>query len=159
VSQQSLNVGLYGFDKTTRTATIYDSGNESFHAASLAFVARSVAGVLSHPEASKNKYLSVAGSDSLKGSGRVSQNEILKILEAETGAKWSVKHVDTNDLEKAGLDLISKGQYSEGFVPLLLRFFLGDGQGHALKVSESDNALLGLQEEDLVPYVKAWLKN
>lgn len=155
---QSLDLGLYGLDKATRTATIYDSGDESFQASTVSFIARAVAAVLSRPDATRNRYLRIASSDSLNGSGRVSQNEILKVVEAETGAPWTVNRVDTAPLQRTGLELFARGERDEAFIPLLKRLFFAEGHRHFVPLAESDNALLGLEEEDLVPVIKEWVR-
>ncbi|KAH8194912.1 hypothetical protein TruAng_010915 [Truncatella angustata] len=90
----TLGNGLYGIDLAARTATIYDSGDNRFQVASLPFIGKAVASVLSHPEETKNKYLAIGTN--------TSQNEILQILEQETAQKWKVEHAQTADLVTAG---------------------------------------------------------
>lgn len=106
--------------------------------------------MLSRPEETKNRYLTVAGNN-------ISQNDILEIAEQETGAKWVVEHVKTADAAKAGSAALEKGQYGEAFLPLLLSYMLDDAVDHSLKPEDSSNKLLGLEDEDLSIPLKAWL--
>ncbi|KAI1407157.1 NAD(P)-binding protein [Hypoxylon sp. FL1857] len=146
-----LRFGTAGFNKDTKTAVIYDSGNEPVQASNLAFIGRAIAAVLSQPDKTANQYFSIA-------SFNPSQNQILEIVEAETGERWNVEHATTAEQEKIGLEKLSKGDYS-AFSNLLRRHIYADGANHAVKGEESANGLLGLQEEDLAATVKEWLRN
>ncbi|KAI0099982.1 NAD(P)-binding protein [Hypoxylon sp. NC0597] len=146
-----LRYGTVGFNKDTKTAVIYDSGNEPVQASNLAFIGRAIAAVLSQPEKTANQYLSIA-------SFNPSQNQILEIVEAETGDKWKIEHASTAEQEKIGLEKLSKGDYS-AFSNLLRRHIYADGANHAVKGENSANGLLGLQEEDLAATVKEWLRS
>ncbi|OTA57410.1 NAD(P)-binding protein [Hypoxylon sp. EC38] len=146
-----LRYGTSGFNKDTKTAAIYDSGNEPVQASNLAFIGRAIAAVLSQPDKTANQYLSIA-------SFNPSQNQILEIVEAETGDKWKVEHASTAEQEKIGLEKLSKGDYS-AFSNLLRRHIYADGANHAVKGEDSANGLLGLQEEDLAATVKEWLQS
>ncbi|KAI1498996.1 hypothetical protein F5X99DRAFT_296986 [Biscogniauxia marginata] len=146
-----LRRGALGFDKTARTAVISDSGNEPVQASNVAFVGKAVASVLSNPDKTANQYLSVA-------SFNPSQNEILDILQKETGESWKVTHVNTADHEKVGLEKLAKGDFS-AFVDLLRARVFRDGAGLAVKGPNSADSLLGLEEEDLTATLKEWLNN
>ncbi|KAI0002344.1 NAD(P)-binding protein [Xylariaceae sp. FL0662B] len=146
-----LKFGFIGFDKGSKTATIYDSGNEPFQASNLSFIGKAVAAILSHEEETKNKYLSIA-------SFNPTQNQILELVEAETGEEWKVEHASTAEQEKIGLEKLSKGDYS-AFSNLLRQRVFADGANRAVKGADSANGLLGLEEEDLSATLKAWLAN
>ncbi|KAI1074835.1 NAD(P)-binding protein [Whalleya microplaca] len=146
-----LKLGSIGFDKGAKTATIYDSGNEPFQASNLSFIGKAVAAILSHTEETKNKYISIA-------SFNPTQNQILEIVEAETGGKWKIEHASTAEQEQIGLEKLAKGDYS-AFSNLLRRRVFQDGANRAVKGEDSANGLLGLQEEDLRATLKAWLAN
>lgn len=148
---QGLRLGVTGFNKDTKTATIYDSGNEPVQASNLPFIGRAVAATLAQPEKTANQYFSIA-------SFNPSQNQILEIVEAETGEKWKVAHADTAEEEKIGVEKLSKGDYS-AFANLLRRHVYKDGANRAAKGDNSANGLLGLQEEDLAATVKEWLRS
>ncbi|KAI0810114.1 hypothetical protein GGR55DRAFT_689283 [Xylaria sp. FL0064] len=139
-----------GLDKTTKTATIYDSGNEPYQASNLALIGKAVAGVLKHLELTTNRYISIA-------SFNPSQNQILELAEKITGEKWTVNRVSSSEQQKIGLEKLSKGDYS-AFSNLLRRRIYGDGA--ALAVEGPDNAveLLGLEGDDLEESVRAYLE-
>ncbi|RYP66741.1 hypothetical protein DL771_007621 [Monosporascus sp. 5C6A] len=143
--------GSIGFDKSTKTATIYDSGNEEVQASNLGFIGRAVAAVLANEDKTANKYLSI-------GSPNFSQNEVLEIVERETGEKWQVQKASTADDGKIGLEKLNKGDYS-AFRNLLRERIFKDGAGLSAKGDNSANGLLGLQEESLEDTIKAWLKS
>ncbi|KAI1372384.1 NAD(P)-binding protein [Hypoxylon crocopeplum] len=146
-----LDYGTAGFNKGTKTAVIYDSGNEPVQASNLAFIGRAIAAILSQPDKTANQYLSIA-------SFNPSQNQILEIVEAETGEKWKVEHASTADQEHIGLEKLSKGDYS-AFSNLLRRRIYADGANLAVKGETSANGLLGLQEEDLTATIREWLRS
>lgn len=148
--------GLFGFDLKTKTATIYDSGNEPTQTSSLHYVGRVVAAVLKQADAhfgtaadkSANQYLEVA-------SFTPSQNDILRILEAETGSAWTTKKVETAPLQTLGEQKLAKGDFS-AFIDLLLVWQFQDGSGHGASAL-SGNAVLDLPGEDLKSLLKAWI--
>ncbi|KAI1474185.1 NAD(P)-binding protein [Daldinia eschscholtzii] len=145
-----LKYGSVGFNKDTKSATIYDSGDEPVQASNLAFIGKAVVAILSQPEKTANQYLTIA-------SFNPSQNQILKIVEEETGEKWKVEHVSTEEQEKIGLEKLSKGDYS-AFSNFLRRRIYADGAGHAVLGDKNAVSFLGLQEEDVAATVKAWLR-
>lgn len=145
-----LRVGSLGFNKNTKTAVIYDSGNEPVQGSNLSFIGRAVVAILSQPEKTANQYLSIA-------SFNPSQNQILEILERETGEKWNVEHANTAEQEKIGLEKLNKGDFS-AFSNLLRKHAYADGANHAVQGGNSANELLGLQEDDLAATLKEWLR-
>ncbi|KAJ0107955.1 hypothetical protein N8I77_009934 [Diaporthe amygdali] len=139
----------FGFDAKAKKATIYDSGNEPFQTSSLGLIAKAVASILKHPHETANKYLSIA-------SFQPSLNEILQIVEDETGTKWTVERVSTQDLQKVGEEKLSKGDFS-AFRELLRVHIHRDGDGHSVPEGELANGLLELPKEDLRNSVRDWL--
>lgn len=138
-----------GYNLKDKTATIWDSGNEPFTGTNLAFIGQAIAGVLKHPEETANKYIEVA-------SFTTTQNELLKILEEETGAKWTVEHKKTEDSQKLADEKLSKGDYS-AFGDYLKQYLYGDGKGQSPKEAELANTMLGLPKEDLRATIKGSL--
>lgn len=55
IISSSLSTGFFGFDPTSHTATIWDSGNPQFSATNVATIGEFVAKVLAKPEATANK--------------------------------------------------------------------------------------------------------
>ena len=110
-----------------------------------------MAGVLSHPEETANKYLEVS-------SFNPSQNEIVRHLEELTGEKWTVNRLDTKELQRTGEEKVAKGDFS-AFPQLLGVIQYGDGAGNAPGKGVRANELLGLPgEEDLRGQLKAWVE-
>ncbi|KAI0018577.1 hypothetical protein F4780DRAFT_750846 [Xylariomycetidae sp. FL0641] len=146
-----LDHGSIGLDKTTRTATVYDSGDEPVQCSNLAFVGRAVAGILRRPEATTNRYLTIA-------SFNPSQNALLDIVRRETGAEWTVNRASTDEQEQVGLRKLEQGDYS-AFSHLLRSRIYRDGCGLAVRGADSANALLGLEEEeDVAATLREWLR-
>ncbi|KAI0179089.1 NAD(P)-binding protein [Hypoxylon sp. FL1284] len=145
-----LRYGSVGFDKKTKTATIYDSGNEPFQASNLPFLGRAVAAILSQPDKTANMYISVA-------SFNPTQNQILEVVEAKTGEKWTVEHATGAEHEKIGLEKLSKGDYG-AFSHFLRSRIYADGARLSVEGQNSANGLLGLQEEDLAATLCEWLR-
>lgn len=146
-----LDVGSLGFDLKTRTASIYDSGDEPSQVSNLPFIGRAVAALLSRPDETANQYLRIS-------SFTPSQNEILRIIEEEDGQKWTVKKISTVDAQRLGEEKLQKGDYS-AFGDLLKRVQFADGVGNAPLEQASANGLLGLKNEDVRVTVRGWLRD
>lgn len=112
-------------------------------------ISRAIASILKHPGETANKYLSIA-------SFQPTLNQVLQVVEDETGSKWTVEHVSTQDLEKKGEEKLAKGDFS-AFGELLRVYAFRDGQGHPVPADELANNLLGLPEEDLRGSLRKWL--
>ena len=138
------------FDAKTKSAVIYDSGNEPFQTTNVSFAAKAVASILKHPRETANQYLSIS-------SFQPTRNEVVQILEEETGTKWNITKESTPDMQRKGEESIGQGGYA-GFAALLKVYAYGDGQGHTLKPGESANELLELsKEEDFRETLSKWL--
>jgi len=144
-----LNVGSLGVNIKNKTATIFDSGNEKFTGSNLPFIGQAIAAVLKNPEPTANKYIEVA-------SFTTTQNEILKLLEEESGAKWTVEHKKTEDSQKIADEKLAKGDYSS-FSDYLKVYLFADGKGQSPKEADLANKELGLPKEDLKATIKAAL--
>lgn len=143
-------MGIFGFDAKEKKATIVDSGDEPFQTTKKDLIGKAVASVLKNPRETANKYLSIA-------SFQPTHNQILQIVEEETGSKWTVERQSTADLQKIGEDKLAKGDFS-AFGQLLRVYLFKDGEGHPLKADEKANKLLGLpEEEDIRATLKKWL--
>ncbi|KAJ3539658.1 hypothetical protein NM208_g5403 [Fusarium decemcellulare] len=140
-----------GFDKSTRTAEIADSGVEKFQTSNLGFVAKVVAAVLNNPAQTCDKYITMA-------SFNISQMEILALAEKVSGEKWTVRSYKVDDAQRAAEDALAKGDLDAAFYPLLHGRLLRDGAGLALLPCQNfATSALGLQEEDPIDAIKAWL--
>lgn len=143
---QGLQNGFFGFDLRNKTCRIYDSGNEPFSGANLAFIGKCVAAALAKPEATANKFLTIA-------SFTVTQNEVKRVIEEEVGSELAVTNVKTSDLEKIGAEKLANSDPT-AFVEYLSQYVFADGAREA--VTENDAVtVLGLEEESLRDTVKA----
>ncbi|KAE8414171.1 hypothetical protein BDV36DRAFT_286415 [Aspergillus pseudocaelatus] len=104
----SLGNGFLEFDVATRTATIWDGGNQSFTLTNEKQLGQAVASVLQHPQETSNRYLYIA-------SVETTQNEILAALEEATGAHWSVKATTTEEQVGEGFMKLGAGDFSGAF--------------------------------------------
>jgi hypothetical protein len=138
---QGIPHGSFGLNIPSKTATIYDSGNEPFTATNLPTIGFAIASVLQHPAETANKYIDIA-------SFRTSQNELLKIAEEETGTKWTVNRVSTEGITEAADAKLAKFDYS-AFSDYLKVYEFRDGEGQSPKDEELANGLLGLPREDV----------
>ncbi|KAL2678845.1 hypothetical protein Neosp_009597 [[Neocosmospora] mangrovei] len=141
-----------GFDKSTVTAEISDSGNERFQTTNLRFVAKVVAAILKNPAQASNKYITIA-------SFNISQREILELAEQISGRKWTVKSCKVDDVQRAAEKDLANGNFDAAFYPLLHGRLFRDGADLALKPEQNfAQKVLGFPEEDPVEAIKAWLK-
>jgi hypothetical protein len=146
---QGLEHGSIGLDKATKTATIYDSGNEPFQATNLPLIGKAIAAVLTHPEQTANRYISIAGFNP-------TQNQILEVVEKLTGDKWTVNSLSTEEQEQIGSEKLGKGDYS-AFSNFLRKRIYEDGTGLAVQGPDNALDLLGLEADDLEGALKEWL--
>ena len=105
------------------------------------------ASILQHPAETANKYLSVA-------SFTTSQNDLLSLLEEESGVTWTVKRISTDETNRTGDEKLARGDAS-AFGDYLKEYLFRDGEGHAR--GKLANQLLGLPLDDLRKTVKAAL--
>ena len=144
---QSIRSGRSFVDLKNHKGTIVDSGNEPYSTSTLGFIGQAVAAVLKKPDDTANKYLDIAGVVT-------TQNEVLRVAEKVTGAKFEISHVSGADLEKIGDEKLARHDYS-AFGEYIQQFLFADGAGHALKPEKSANALLGLEGENLEDLIKS----
>lgn len=147
--EKGLKVGSLGFSIPKNTAIIFDSGNEPFSGSNLSTIGLAIASILKHPEETANKYLDIA-------SFITTQNEILGILEKESGTKWSVEHKKTEDSQKIADEKLAKGDFS-AFGDYLKVYLFSDGKGKSPTEKELANKSLGLPEDNLRETIKAAL--
>ncbi|KAI1748875.1 hypothetical protein F4782DRAFT_340066 [Xylaria castorea] len=144
-----LGHGSIGLDKATKTATIYDSGDEPYQASNLPHIGRAIAAVLKNPEQTVNRYISIA-------SFNPTQNQVLEIAEKITGVKWTVNPLPASEQQQIGVEKLGKGDYS-AFSHFLRKRVYGDGAGLAVEGPDNALDLLGLEGEDLEGSLRTWL--
>jgi hypothetical protein len=80
----------------------------------------------------------------------------LKVLEEETGEKWTVNKVSTDESKRIAEEKLAKGDRS-AFGDYLKVHLFRDGEGAARK-GKTANKELGLKEVDLTETVRRVLK-
>lgn len=137
---QGLRFELLGFDMVNHAATIIDSGKEPFSASNLATLGQAATAILRHPEETANRTVKVS-------SFTTTQNEVLELLEARSGAKWKINKVSGEDLEKLGDEKKQTGD-PLFFALYLQRYIFSDGANTAWKDGQTDNRALDLEMEE-----------
>lgn len=132
-----------GFDTTTHTATIYDSGTELFTGTTLAGIGQAVVGVLQHPEETANRFVKVL-------SIKTCQNELLRAFETVSERAWTVHRATTAALLERGRAKHRAGD--KGWVlDLVVAQLYEEGEGRCVVADgweASDGGVLGVREED-----------
>ncbi|KAJ5220079.1 NmrA-like family protein [Penicillium chermesinum] len=144
-----LTTGFLQYDLQKHTAVIWDSGDKRFTTINEKALGQSVVSVLQHPAETSNKYLYVA-------SVETSQNELLRALEKETGTKWSVTRVKTDEVVSEAQKQLAAGDFNGAF-SLVRAMVVGNIPGlRANYVKDTDlaNDLLGLKLETVEETVK-----
>lgn len=145
--------GFTGFHLESKTATIYDDGNQPTSVSTLSAVGQAVVGILSKPNETANKRLYIA-------SFEPTQNEILALLEDLTGSKWSTTNISTSDAKARGFEALGRGDMYAGFTDVLMASTYGPENGNQFSKSAGlSNELLGLSKEDLKTVTKAVVDN
>ncbi|KAE8332089.1 hypothetical protein BDV39DRAFT_168154 [Aspergillus sergii] len=144
-----LGNGFLEFDVANRTATIWDSGNQSFTLTNEKQLGEAVVSVLQQPQETSNKYLYIA-------SVETTQNEIVAALEEATGAKWSVKATTTEEQVGEGFKKLGAGDFSGAF-HLVRATCFGNTPGLQANYAKDltlANDVLGLKLESIQDTVK-----
>ncbi|KAL6697006.1 hypothetical protein J3F84DRAFT_394497 [Trichoderma pleuroticola] len=128
-----------GINAKDKTGTIFDSGNKPYAATHVSFIVEAITAILKKPEETANKYLSLF-------SFAITQNEVLKIFEEETGSKFQITHRKGSDLIKAANDSVAKGDYYNSVVPYVQYTFLADESQHPVDIAKNDAELLGIKD-------------
>jgi len=138
----------FGFSIDERKARIVDDGTEPFTAVTVEDVGVAVRGILRKPAETANKILHIR-------SVQTSQKEILEALEDMTGRQWEVEYADSKQMYERGKAGLEKGDRAQGLDLLAVQLF-AKGADRSVVVSRenADNALLGVEEKDIVTVLK-----
>jgi len=134
---RGLKDGMLGFDLSTKTATISDSGDVPTNFTLLSTTACATAAILERPAETANRYVFI-------NSFHLTQNEILAALENETDAKWSVKKTTCMEESRLGRELMERGDWS-GVGRAIMGASYSGGKFDFARGRELDNELLGLR--------------
>ncbi|PVF93895.1 NAD(P)-binding protein [Serendipita vermifera] len=124
-----------------------NGGNAKVNTATIDSIARTVVAVLSDPPAFKNKPVRIHDFF-------VTQNEILAVLEEETGTKWTVVDVDIEELEKAASAGLAKGEINEYNIYSMVKAHMWGRQSSARWGEEDDSLAIGLPKKDMREEIK-----
>jgi len=89
----ALTIGFLGIDLVNKKAVLLNDGNLKINVTNLSSIAETVVTVLSKPDLVKNRL-------ALIHDMFISQNDVLKVVEEELGAKFEVTYVNTEDLRR-----------------------------------------------------------
>lgn len=143
---------MMGLDIPNLRATIYDSGDQPYEATNVRQIGRAVAGILKHPEETKNKYIYV-------NSFTVTQNQVLAAIEKTSGKKLQVSRMTTEDLQNEGHRNAEKGNMNLAFPQVVTAVVYGYGGMNNYSANrEMANKLLGLPEESLEKTIEEVVK-
>ncbi|KAJ0384681.1 hypothetical protein COL922a_007840 [Colletotrichum nupharicola] len=146
----SITRGIYGIDLANKSIDIFDSGNQKVSTTSLVFLAEGIAAVLKHPDETANQYINIIEFD-------VTQNQLLKLFEEETGAKWTVNHKTADEVNEEGKRKLSAGGRFP-FEEFLIKYHFADVPGHSIPEGGKANKVLELPQSDLREFVKGYIK-
>jgi uncharacterized protein YbjT (DUF2867 family) len=134
-----------------RKVEIYDGGDKLFSATTVADVGKGVAGILRHPEETKNRAVCFE-------SAVVSQNQILRIAQQLTpGVEWSVTQSSTDEVREKVLAKYASGGFDEEVVVLMIKVSIFNA-GFPTAFKQTDNDLVGIKvisDEELKSIVKS----
>ncbi|KAK6209349.1 hypothetical protein LQW54_006336 [Pestalotiopsis sp. IQ-011] len=122
-----------------RSIVLHDGGDRRFSTTTLATVGQAVAGVLRHPEETKNRAIYVqSASPTLK--------QLVEIGERATGGKWQRSQASVDEqLKEAWVSLTSDKPDPNVFVMKFLNASVW-GEGYGNPWEKTDNELLGIKE-------------
>lgn len=141
--------GYAGFDIPNRKAQIYGSGNNLSCWTPLPMIAVAVVNMLRNPSAIVNRGIYVSGVLDL------TQNAILAALEAETGDKFFVEHVDLQRIKKEALDALEKGDYRQATRGLTINSNFNEKDSAANFWDKVENDLVGIKPVSVQEAVRA----
>ncbi|KAE9390848.1 NAD(P)-binding protein [Gymnopus androsaceus JB14] len=98
----ALMIGFLGVDLTTKKASLLNDGNFKLNVTKLSTVAQVIIKILSSPETVKNRR-------ALVHDFYISQRELLKVAEEETGAIFEVSSMTTEELLATSLKAMGAG--------------------------------------------------
>ncbi|TRX91838.1 hypothetical protein FHL15_007157 [Xylaria flabelliformis] len=145
-----LKVGLVA-DVKGKSIKLWDGGDRVFSTTSLATIGRAVAGVLKHPEETKNRAVYVQDT-------ALSLKQLLEIAKRATGSSdWKVENASIDDVVNKGWEELKKPQPNPAnFVINFITLAIW-GEGYGAKFDKLDNELLGikeLSEEDIEKLIR-----
>jgi hypothetical protein len=150
--KRALQMGFLGHDITEQKVLIFNDGKTAWCTTTSSTIGLAVKNALLIPEKTANQYLYI-------NSFTVSQNQVLASLEKATGKKWQATYVDAEEQKKAGLEKMSKGDFS-GAMSLIRYICTVPGYGgNFAEYERTANELLCLPKQTLDEVVADVLNN
>lgn len=119
-------------------------------------IARAVVNMLHNPSAIMNRGIYISGVTDL------TQNAILAALEAETGDKFSMEHVDLKQIKKEALEALERGEYREATRGLTINSNFNEEDSAANFWNKVENDLVGVKpvsvQEAVRDAMSSWRK-
>jgi uncharacterized protein YbjT (DUF2867 family) len=142
-------------DPAKKAATVYDHGDTKFSTTRLATVGQAVAGVLAHPDETKNRVVAVY-------EAITTQRELIALAQkAKPGLEFAITDLDSKQVLAKSYAAVAAGDYS---LPVMYDFIRAAGFG-ANDTPDfggpNDNELLGikqLSEQELQAVVAEYIK-
>jgi uncharacterized protein YbjT (DUF2867 family) len=124
-------------DLKSGSPRIFDGGDQLLSTTTLESVAKTVVGVLEHPDETRNRAVYVQDM-------QVSQNKILALAKKiAPEKKWEPVPTSLAEIEKASNEALAKGQFTPAvLVEYLFVSIMGEGYGG--RMEKTDNELLGI---------------
>jgi len=142
-----LTTPFFFLDLKAKKATLFDGGANPFHTTTLASVAQSVVGVLTHPSATENKAVRIHDFF-------ITQRDVLSMLEAELGP-FTVQDVAVRELADRASAGLACGEVTEANIYALVQTATFGMEGSsACWPEDDDSAFLGLPKRDLKAEIK-----
>jgi nucleoside-diphosphate-sugar epimerase len=138
--------GFLGYDIPNRTVTLYDEGKYLVSGTTLPSIGKAVVAIIRHPELTLNKRIYIADAT-------FTQQEALALLEKYTGAKWTVKHMTTEDSRKQGDEYYAKGDIFKGIHAQIMSAIYNKESASNFP-GKTSNKALGLETISLEQIVK-----
>ncbi|KAF2019806.1 isoflavone reductase family protein [Aaosphaeria arxii CBS 175.79] len=134
IFENGFKTGILGFDFAARTAMLPDNGINPFPASTLSTISKVIISLFANPSLISNRFYHVAD-------GVLTQQEILQVIEKESGASWMRNSYSTQTVRSNAVENIAKGVYGrKEFVESLMTPFFGGLQ----VFTKVDNEKLGI---------------
>ncbi|MCJ1455386.1 hypothetical protein MMC28_005741 [Mycoblastus sanguinarius] len=147
-----LSKGVAGFDIPARKATIYGSGNNLSCWTPLPTIASAAVKMLQNPNTILNRAIFISG---VRG---LTQKAILAALEAETGQKFSVEHVDVRKIREEALVALREGDVRKATRGLTINSQFNEDDSVANFWDRVENEVVGVRAVDVREAVGDFLR-
>ena len=147
-----LSKGVAGFDIPAHTATIYGTGNNLACWTPLPVIATAVVNMLLNPKPILNRSILISGVTGL------TQNAILAALEAETGEKFQITHVDVKEIKADAMKAMKGGEWRTATRGLTINSNFNEEDSAANFWHLVENELVGVKAVDVREAVRDHLR-